>query len=378
MEIRVDLSIFRRMILSDTFKDISCDLKKFDKCKCHFYYDESNNIRKLWLDKDNFNAPIDSDFILGGVVHIDQIQNANVDELKTQLRIQKSVKELKFKNISKSKPFLDCLAEPKVKLFLEWLYHSDLYIHYSNVNNFYFAIVDIIDSISERAFLPFIFQIKNELYKIAVANYQNFYQLLVKYNYPNIDPKSIASFYQQILSFIDDMDELSFEIEILRQCLRQGIKQKELIFLQNNPEKTIIDSYFPFYLRPVGVFPNCHHTFDNEYCIESQFEKFEIYHGNRKADNYSFINSKDNPLIQVSDCIVGLLGKYYTYVNRISLKEANEMFNIITTDQHSTLKLFAQVIKKSEGMSKLLIHSSESLHEHKISAYILNTTLAID
>lgn len=82
MSNRFDLSIFRQVLLSDEFKDISSDLEKFDKSNCHFYYDESNNIRKLWLGEDDFNAPINSDFVLGGVMHIAQPQNANVDELK--------------------------------------------------------------------------------------------------------------------------------------------------------------------------------------------------------------------------------------------------------------------------------------------------------
>lgn len=285
---------------------------------------------------------------------------------------------MKFKHISKNKDFLGCLSEPKVKLFLQWLYQSDLYVHYSNINNLYFAVVDIIDTIDESAFTPFIFQIKNELYKIAAANYQDFYQLLVKHNYPNIDSNSIASFYQRIIDFIDDIDEPSFEMEILRQCLKRGRKQNELVFLQDNPEKTIIDNYFLFYLHPVGVFSNAHHTFDNEYCIENQFERFELYDGSRKATNFSFIDSKDNPLIQLSDCIVGLLGKYYTYINRISRKEAYEMISFITPSQKSTLKLFAQVMKKSEDMSKLLLHSSESLDEHEKGAFILHTALAVD
>jgi hypothetical protein len=73
-----------------------------------------------------------------------------------------------------------------------------------------------------------------------------------------------------------------------------------------------------------------------------------LFIGNSKADNYSFVDSKDNPLIQVSDCIVGLLGKYYTYINRLSRQEEYEMFNAITTTQRSTLKLFAQVIKNQK------------------------------
>ena len=68
MSNRINLESFRQFMLSDEFEDISSDLKKFDKNNCNFYYDESNNIRKLWLDVDDFNAPIDSDFVLGGVM----------------------------------------------------------------------------------------------------------------------------------------------------------------------------------------------------------------------------------------------------------------------------------------------------------------------
>jgi len=100
---KIDLSIFREMLLSDEFEDIRSDLKKFDNYNCHFYYDESNNIRKLWLKEDGFNASVDSDFVLGGVMHMTNHCSANVEELKDQLRIQKSVKELKFKHISTSK-----------------------------------------------------------------------------------------------------------------------------------------------------------------------------------------------------------------------------------------------------------------------------------
>lgn len=377
MDNKIDLSVFSLMMLSDSFEDISSDLNKFNKHDCFFYYDESNNIRKLWLSEDDFNAPIDSDFVLGGVMHIGQLQNADFDELKEQLRLQKSVKELKFKHISKSKDFLGCMSEPKVILLLQWLYQSNLYVHYSNINNLYFAIVDIIDTIEESSFSPFSFQLKNELYKIAVANYPDFYQLLVEHNYPNIPPDSIALFYQQIIDFIDDIDDPSFEMELLRQCLKRGRKQNELVFLQDNPEKTILDNYFPFYLRPIGVFFKANHTFDNENCIESQFEKYELYYGDSSVDNYDFVDSKDNQLIQLSDCVVGLLGKYYTFVNRISQKEAYEMFETITPVQISTLRLFAQVIKKSEDLSKLLLHSSESFDEHDIGAFILNTALKV-
>lgn len=67
--------------------------------------------------------------------------------------------------------------------FLQWLDDSGPYIHYSNVNNLYFAIVDIIDSIEEPGYITFVFQMKNELYKLVHTHYNNFYKLLIKCNY---------------------------------------------------------------------------------------------------------------------------------------------------------------------------------------------------
>lgn len=57
MSNKMDLSMFRKFIISDAFEDIRGELKKFDDNKCTFYYDESNNIRKLWLNKDDLMHP---------------------------------------------------------------------------------------------------------------------------------------------------------------------------------------------------------------------------------------------------------------------------------------------------------------------------------
>ncbi len=375
----MELSLFRKWLLSDSFEDLSTDLTKFDNKECCFYYDESNNPRKLWLGENDFNASVYSNFILGGVMHFGNTCTADVDKLKRVLRLQKSANELKFKHISKHKHFLDCLSEEKVKLFLRWLFQSDLYIHYSNINNLYWAIIDIIDSINSTNITSNIylnFLLKNELYKLARANYLDFYQLLVKNNYPNISAERITVFYQDIIELIDRYPkELSFEIEFLRQEMKAARKQSQLIFLQENTEKTVIDSYFPFYLRLIGLFPHAQHIFDNEYVIKEQFNKDLLLYEGKKADNYFFVDSKDSALIQVSDCLVGLLGKYHTYINEIDIREAQQMLNTITPEQKNTLSLFAQLVKRSENYSKLLFNSSNSLEERKINSFILANAL---
>ena len=370
------LDMFRMMLLSDEFEDISGELSMFDNQKCIFYYDESNNIRKLWLNENDFNAPIDSDFVLGGVMHFGENCTADVTVLKRKLQIQKSAKEMKFKHISKGKDFLECLSEDKVMVFLQWLLESDLYVHFSNVNNLYFAIVDIIDTIEDPSYIPFSFNMKNELYNIARKNYKEFYRLLSSCNYPNVIGKKIADFYNGIIGLVEDSsNSTSFNMEMLRQGLKSARKQSELVFLQGNPDKTILDDYSTFYMRPIGIFPYATHIFDNEYKVKDVFNKYSLLNGNNPNYNVSFVNSKENLLIQVSDCIVGLVGKYYTYVNSIDISGAHQMLLSISPKQKTTLQLFTQLILKSENMSKLLLHSTASMQEHDVSALILNSCL---
>lgn len=91
-----------------------------------FYYDETNNIRKLYLRDSGFNGSVDSNFVLGGVMHDGTESHANIDELLSTLNLQQSIKEIKIKYLAKG-DFINCLKSEKLNNFLSWLYKSDLY-----------------------------------------------------------------------------------------------------------------------------------------------------------------------------------------------------------------------------------------------------------
>lgn len=60
-----------------------------------FYYDETNNIRKLHLTEDGSNAEF-KNFVLGGIVHHADKSLGDTDSLIKSLVLQKSAKEIKF------------------------------------------------------------------------------------------------------------------------------------------------------------------------------------------------------------------------------------------------------------------------------------------
>ena len=85
-----------------------------------FYYDETNNVRKLHLTPGGMNIRRPDCFVLGGIVHRGPPRSIDLSDLRTLLRLQPSVKEIKLKHLG-SGDFLDLLGSDKIALFLEWL-----------------------------------------------------------------------------------------------------------------------------------------------------------------------------------------------------------------------------------------------------------------
>lgn len=352
--------------------------------KCHFYYDETNNHRKFWLDRYNFNASIKEDFVLGGVFHYNDFSNADVSKLKSIVRLQKTAKEIKFHHlIKKGDDFFSCLNRIKVRQLLEWLSETDLYIHFSNINNFYYGLVDIVDTVCADTDTHIIFYyqmerlMKNELYKLAMNYYDEFYNYLNKYSFPNIKSTDVYGFCDELIGFIERYDNYNsnFEIECLRQLLKQARKKEKLLFLQGNKENTIIDNYYLFYLNRIATFKNSFHTFDEETMVQSEFDDIELFDGEIELDNFEFVESSKNELVQISDCIVGLLGKFYIWINNIDFDYIRNLDKNLNEYQKDTLLLLAQLIKKSEDECIFNIHSIESIEENKKCFEILKFAL---
>lgn len=349
--------------------------------KGNFYYDETNNHRKFWLKtEDGFNCPTNENFILGGVMHFGIENNCDVDQLFQDLRIQKTAKEVKFQHIAKGETFFDYLTSDKLIFFLNWLYKSELYVHYSNINNFYFALVDIVDSalgaVEIRSYgLEGINMLKNELFILASDNFKEFYSFLYKYNYPNVKFNQVGEFCEYIINMIDIQDNKTFEVECLRKLLKKAKRKKELVFLTNNQKSTILDDYVAFYIRPIYIFKNSYHTFDGEDEIEKKISDMGIYYLDEKLSNYKFVDSKENKMIWISDIIVGLIGRYFKFINDIKIQDIDDSLTKLTNKQKNCLNLFSRIIMKSDIKNYMLIDSSLSFYEHSKCARVLEIAL---
>jgi len=201
----------------DELKDNMIELGKIQglvniqKLDNHFtmYYDETNNIRKLLLDESKFfNIGIQNiykNFVLGGLCLENEISNDEIKQLKNDLKLQSTIKEIKIAHIAKG-DFLQCLGSEKLTIFLNWLLDNDIYLHYSSLNILFWSIVDIIDSFVEFDYrvARYNYDLKAILYELVKQNLEDFSKLFIKFQYPNIKIEQVNLFLEELINLIEE------------------------------------------------------------------------------------------------------------------------------------------------------------------------------
>ncbi len=334
-----------------------------------FYYDETNNIKKFYVREFDFNSLFTENFVLGGLVHEGSVPN--VQPLINSFNLQKTVKEVKFRHIAKGN-FLDCLKSQKLNLFLNFVKNNDLYIHYSSLNILYWSVVDIVDSaianseVSQMLGLQFANKLKNDLYKLSRLEISSIVTLFHKFEYPNIKADSVLLFIEELSDILEkyvDDTEFHFGLESLRQILKESRKKKTLPFVMDEEDFILIKDFSQFYLQPIYMFKNSTHIFDNEDLIAEVVQSYKILDGLSEIKNYSFVDSQTNQLIQLSDILVGLIGKLSSYLNTTSQDRIKVEFHSLNSIQCENIDLLLDLIDKSYNKNIGFLQTVDSYEE---------------
>lgn len=350
------------------YTKMSAPLADFDGAYT-FYYDETNNIRKFYLKEYDFNSDFLNNFVLGGLVH--EGCAPDIKPLIDSFELQKSVKEVKFKHIAKG-GFLDCLKSKKLALFFRFVKSSNLYIHYSSLNILYWSIVDIVDSaishskVSQQLGPQFANTLKNDLYKLSKIEIDSVISLFRKFEYPNIKRDAVLPFIEELSDlFVDYLDDMKFHfgLESLRQLLKEAKKKGSLPFIMDEEDFILINDFSQFYLRPIYLFKNSTHIFDNEDSISGVMEGYKIIDGASEIKNYSFVDSQSSQLIQLSDILVGLIGKLSSYLNTSSRGKIDSDFYSLTSIQGENIDLLLDLIDESHNKNIGFLHATDSHEE---------------
>lgn len=324
-----------------------------------FYYDETNNIRKLYLTDRGSNAAF-KNFVLGGIVHPRDKSFPDTNDLITSLVLQKSAKEIKFNQLAKG-DFTGVLNSQKIRTLLAWLINNDISIHYTNFNILYWSIVDIVDSIllddGVKEYVIYNYEIKNELFRLCNLDLDNLLKIFKNYQYPNIQRDNGKLFLRELSNhFKSNITHPMADItDLILQLLKHGENVEELSFLVDNDDDILIESFKDQYLRPIYMYPNSIHIFDEEYVVQEELKFVKVKYQDKFVD-YKFVKSTDLIQIQLSDAVCGLLGSYFNYLEDHSLKELLEQKTKLNDRQLETLELLKKLILKSDKVSNGFCH----------------------
>lgn len=322
-----------------------------------FYYDETNNIRKLYLKDSGFNVNKADNFILAGILHKGRNTSCDYSTLFQMINLQKSTHELKLKHVAKGN-FLNMLKSDKILIILNWLIENKFYIHYFNLNIVYWSVIDIIDSIIDELHHPFYIvnhmSLKSDFYELANSNSAVFLNALYEFNYPDIPEEKIHVFCRWLIDFTCMYSCMlpNVQASVLENLIKESLKVENLPFISGFHGRELIDSFMVFYLRNLFLFKNSIHIFDEEKSIQGDVKNFPLTDNDMPIHNHEFVKSHNSEAIQLSDVIAGFLGKYFSYLKDVNDEQlALDKVNL-TSQQFKTLSALKRIIDISDNVSR--------------------------
>ena len=206
--------------------------------------------------------------------------------------------------------FADCLKSERLERFLDLLIENDWHIHFNSLNVLYWSIVDILDSIDGFVSqIPAnIYMFKDLFYRVMKSNLSSFFDLVLKYRYPNIDSQDITAFMKDLIFMCKLYNYSSGDAELgLIEWLEMGSRQKELVFVQDEEELVMLTELSLLYRSEISTWINSRLIMDNEIDIIYDFKKNPVSVDGKILNNYIFVDSKTDTMVQLSDVAVGIV-----------------------------------------------------------------------
>ncbi len=372
----MDVDEYRKMISEFS------DLPLFDG-KYSFYYDETGNVRKFRLTENGVNAEegIANDFILGGVLFKGDSPPCDIDKLFDELKINTS--EIKFKTLAgRGADFWTAIGKKPIQQFLSWLESSGLYVHYATLNNMYYSIVDMVDSlfVTQPQYdfgLEWAQALKASLHRFVVTHMDEILPILHSYNYPSLDKVDIKDFCYELSDLIQSYGDEDFYLENFRQLLKANGRKGELAFIEDNTPGLLVEEYSGLRDGRCAFYKDSMHYFDEEAEAELALKNTIYTLNGEKLSNFKFIDSKKERLIQISDVWVGLLGKLFAELDQSTPEMIKSKMESLTEEEKGCIRIINSLIDSAERLHKALIQSVNSIEmvQHRGSLLALMDSL---
>jgi len=340
----------------------------YDK-KYTFFYDASNDCRKFWSrdKKKGFNTDYNTDFVLAGVAYGNPRPLLSFDDLRKKLRLQPNVEEIRFKKQFAQKNFLECLEKKRLQTLIKWMNDNKLYIHYLNVNNLFYSLVEIFDSItSPKEIEEFGFdylEMNSKFFDMFKGKEEALQLLMHEYEYPNIKRDNLETFAKGLLCIFPASYQHTMEEKYLIHCIERAASNKEMFFLHDNRDYIMQENYLGLYIDVIRNYKNSQHYFDEEDGIKKQLEEYVFQKEGKRINSFSFVNSKMDMMVQISDIIAGIVGKMFIYANENSATQIRADVFELTGQQLKCAKEFGDIRRRSNEENSGFLYSIAPLSE---------------
>lgn len=329
--------------------------------KHQMFYDETNNFRKLILNKERgtlntdkieFNNTI---FYLGGIALFDGYKTEHdLSEAfgAFKLKVNKEKTEIKFEDVAK-KDFLSVLKSAHLNNYLKLLVEHKVCIHYQSIDVIYMITTELIDEypVIEKfyeQYPQYYFEVmssnicayfKDVMHTVFRENRAEFLGFISETNFPYI--KTSKEFIDQFIDFIKVIGTKKNQKQIaMILSVFENLPNKAKVYTDDytieQDTLLLMSSFSGYYWHRIVTLSNCTHIFDQEDHVQESFGETSI---NLKPI-FKFVDSKSDFRIQMSDILIGFVRKFTDYHLKESIESIKENFSKMNTYQKECLKFY--------------------------------------
>ena len=249
---------------------------------------------------------------------------------------------------------------------MELLDRPGVVVHYHAQDNLYYSIVDIVDSVihlpGHEHMAACHRELKNALYLCASQDRVGFLNDLATFGYPNIALSEVGSFCRYIVDLLESMLGLNplleesqngFFVETLRQMMKTASKADRLVLLEGNKEGVLVEGFSAHYQTTCMLLPEATHHFDRETHVSMKLVE--------SLGNFEFVDSKSEPLVQLSDVWVGLLSKLFRFLDEWAEDPKPQRAVLAASQQLENLRTIKRLIDRADSTHQSLLSNCNAV-----------------
>jgi hypothetical protein len=181
---------------------------------------------------------------------------------------------------------------------------------------------------------------------------------------------------EELLQRLEDREALlgEFEYRVLKGVLRAGADREPLVYLQDEPSNTLLDSFVCFFVHRICLFKNAWHVLDVEPVIQDRLRACRFVDDGSELSSFRFVDSKAEPGVQASDALVGLLGKLFSYLTRTDTKQLITDRRELNPGQARTLGKINALLDRSNSETPALLHQVASARSTRAGQFFLDAS----